>query len=152
MSDDLPLSPEDIEQIVSILSNSQYQTLDIETPRFRLRVSKAGEHWTQEWTPTGSQAVAAGASAQVPTPTVDDGQTAITAPLPGTFYRSPQPGAPPFVEVGDRVGADTVVAIIETMKLMTPVHAGVDGEITEIVPKNAEPIEANAVLMKVRPA
>jgi len=55
------------------------------------------------------------------------------------------------VEVGDTVGPDTVVAIIETMKLMTPVHAGVDGRITSIVPENAEPIEANATLMKVAP-
>jgi acetyl-CoA carboxylase biotin carboxyl carrier protein len=152
VSDDLPLSPEDVEQIVAILSKSNYQTLEIETARFRLRVAKAGERWTQEWTPAGGQAAPVGASAQVETQSGDDGLLAVTAPLPGAFYRSPQPGAPPFVEVGHEVAPDTVVAIIETMKLMTPVHAGVHGRITEIIPRNAEHIEAHAVLMKVQPA
>jgi len=70
--------------------------------------------------------------------------------LPGTFYRSPQPGAPPFVEVGDRVGPETVVAIIETMKLMNPVHAGVSGTIEAILHDNATPVDASAVLMTVK--
>ena len=57
---------------------------------------------------------------------------AVRAPLPGTFYRAPRPGAAPFVEVGSRVSADTVVGIVETMKLMNSVHAGVAGTVAEI--------------------
>ncbi len=152
MADDLPLSPEDVEEIISILSKSDYETLDIETGRFRLRVSRDGDGWSQEWRPVGNVAAPEEIPAEGPAPGLDDGLLAITAHLPGAFYRAPQPGAPPFVEVGDTVDADTVVAIIETMKLMNPVHAGVEGEIVEIIPQNAEPIEAHAVLMKVRPA
>ena len=152
MADDLPLSPDDVEEIITILSQSDYESLDIETGRYRLRVSRSGEGWTQEWSPAGRQVEPAPAeAAEAVAEADDDGQLLVVAPLPGTFYRSPQPGAPPFVEVGDTVGPDTVVAIIETMKLMTPVHAGVDGRITSIVPENAEPIEANATLMKVAP-
>lgn len=152
MAEDLPLTPEDVEEIVSILSKSDYENLTIETPRFRLQVARDGAGWTQEWMPVGGESTATVAPAQAQTATAVDGQLAITAPLPGAFYRAPQPGAPPFVEVGDEVHTDTVVAIIETMKLMTPVHAGVDGEIIEIIPKNAEQIESGAVLMKVKPA
>jgi acetyl-CoA carboxylase biotin carboxyl carrier protein len=83
---------------------------------------------------------------------VPEGLVAIAAPLPGTFYRAPQPGAPPFVEVGARVEPDTVIGIIETMKLMNPVHAGVTGNIATILTDNATMIESGAALMHVRPA
>lgn len=152
MAEDLPLSPEDVEEIVSILSKSDYETLDIATARFRLQVARDSKGWTQEWRPAGGEAGPASGPARVNTETPDDGLLVITAPLPGTFYRAPQPGAPPFVEVGSKVNPDTVVAIIETMKLMNPVHAGVDGEIAEIIPENAGPIEAHSILMKVKPA
>ncbi|MFC2953482.1 acetyl-CoA carboxylase biotin carboxyl carrier protein [Marinicaulis aureus] len=152
MSNDLPLSPEDVEEITSILSKSSYDVLDIETARFRLRVKRAGEGFTQEWSPIGGEAAKTVASAVEPEVAAEeDGLLTIKPPLPGTFYRAPQPGAPPFVKVGDKVTPDTVVAIIETMKLMNPVHARVTGEIVEIVPENAEPIEAHTVLMKVKP-
>jgi len=63
---------------------------------------------------------------------------AVRAPLPGTFYRAPRPGAEPFVQVGSRVGADTVVGIVETMKLMNSVTAGAAGTVAEICLGNAE--------------
>jgi len=156
MSDDLPLTPEDIEEITSILSKTSYEKLDIETGRFRLRVQRSGAGWTQEWSPIGGplgemEAKTVASAVEPEIEQVDDGLLAIHPPLPGTFYRAPQPGAPPFVEVGDKVKPDTVVAIIETMKLMNPVHAGVEGEIVAIVAENAAPIEATSVLMKVKP-
>jgi acetyl-CoA carboxylase biotin carboxyl carrier protein len=75
---------------------------------------------------------------------------AVQAPLPGTFYRAPRPGAAPFVEVGSRVGADTVVGIVETMKLMNSVTAGVDGEVAEICLGNAEFAALGATLLRIR--
>jgi len=75
---------------------------------------------------------------------------AVRAPLPGTFYRAPRPGAEPFVEVGSRVGADTVVAIVETMKLMNSVTAGADGTVAEICLANGEFTEHGATLMRIR--
>jgi len=79
-----------------------------------------------------------------------DGLQAVRAPLPGTFYRAPMPGAPPFVEVGRRVEPDTVVGIVETMKLMNSVAAGVSGTVAEIPLANAEFAERDAVLMWIR--
>jgi acetyl-CoA carboxylase biotin carboxyl carrier protein len=78
------------------------------------------------------------------------GLVAVRAPLPGTFYRAPRPGAAPFVEVGSRVSADTVVGIVETMKLMNSVPAGTEGTVAEICVGNAEPTVQGATLMRIR--
>ena len=75
---------------------------------------------------------------------------AVRAPLPGTFYRAPRPGAAPFAEVGSRVGADTVIGIVETMKLMNPVHAGVAGVVAEFCVANAEFTAHGATLLRIR--
>ena len=153
MSADLPLTPEDVAEIVAILEGSAYERLEIRTTRFTLRVARAegeGGGWTQawEWNASAAEALVVEAAVRIE---VDEGLIAIRPPLPGTFYRAPQPGAPPFVEVGDRVGPETVVAIIETMKLMNPVHAGASGTIEAILVDNAAPVEADAVLMTIRP-
>ena len=75
---------------------------------------------------------------------------AVRAPLPGTFYRAPRPGAAPFVEVGSQVGADTVIGIVETMKLMNSVHAGVAGVVAEFCVANAEFAAQGAALLRIR--
>jgi len=79
-----------------------------------------------------------------------DGWQAVRTPLPGTFYRAPMPGAPPFVEVGSRVEPDTVVGIVETMKLMNSVCAGVRGTVAEILLDNAQFAERDTALMRIR--
>jgi acetyl-CoA carboxylase biotin carboxyl carrier protein len=79
-----------------------------------------------------------------------DGLVAVRAPLPGTFYRAPRPGAAPFVEVGSRVGADTVVGIVETMKLFNSVTADAAGTVAEICLGNAEFADRGATLLRIR--
>ena len=80
----------------------------------------------------------------------DAGLVVVRAPLPGTFYRAPRPGAAPFVEVGSRVGADTVIGIVETMKLMNSVPAGVAGVVAEFCVANAEFTAQGAALLRIR--
>jgi acetyl-CoA carboxylase biotin carboxyl carrier protein len=150
VSADLPLTPEDVAEIVAILEGSAYQALEVRTTRFTLRVARDEGGWTQDWEWSAPPAEAAVAEA-APRAAVGEGLVAVRPPLPGTFYRSPQPGAPPFVEVGDAVGPETVVAIIETMKLMNPVHAGAAGTIEAILADNAAPVDGDAVLMTIRP-
>jgi acetyl-CoA carboxylase biotin carboxyl carrier protein len=75
----------------------------------------------------------------------------VRTPLLGIFYRTPQPGAPPFVEVGDRVEPDTTVAIIEAMKVFTAVAAGVSGVITEVLASDRKLVEFDQVLFRVAP-
>ena len=86
----------------------------------------------------------------VPSVSSGDGLVAVRAPLPGTFYRAPRPAAAPFVEVGSRVGADTVVGIVETMKLFNSVTAGAAGTVAEICLGNAEFADRGATLLRIR--
>jgi acetyl-CoA carboxylase biotin carboxyl carrier protein len=74
----------------------------------------------------------------------------VPAPLLGTFYRAPKPGAPPFVEVGSTVEADTVVAIIEVMKLMTTVRAGRARHVTEILVADGTLVEYGQPMLRIR--
>src|SRR5690606_8526408 len=74
----------------------------------------------------------------------------IRAPMLGTFYRSPKPGAEPFVTVGSRVQSDTVIGIIEVMKLMNSAAAGVSGEVVEILAQDGELVEYDQPLMRDR--
>ena len=78
------------------------------------------------------------------------GLVPVRAPLPGTFYRAPRPGAAPFIEVGSRVDPDTVVGIVETMKLMNSVSAGVEGTVAEICLGNAEFAARGITLLRIR--
>lgn len=152
----LPLTPEAVSEIVAILDGSGYDQLDIKTDAFRLRLrreggAESGEGWSQDWSFSEAEAPKGGdkvASVEE----LPDGLLGIAAPLPGTFYRAPQPGAPPFVNEGDVVDENTVVAIIETMKLMNPVHAGCAGKIDKICVENSEMVDGGATIMHVRPA
>ena len=81
-------------------------------------------------------------------PSVQD----VSSPLLGTCYRAPKPGAPPFVEVGTAVDAETVVAIVEVMKLMNTVRAGVAGTVTEILMRDGALVEYGETLLRVKKA
>jgi len=83
--------------------------------------------------------------------TVAPGMAAVKAPMVGTFYRAPSPGAPPFVEVGDRVQPDSVVCIIEVMKLMNTIHAETAGIVREVRVENSQPVEFGQVLLVIEP-
>jgi acetyl-CoA carboxylase biotin carboxyl carrier protein len=76
----------------------------------------------------------------------------ITAPMVGTFYRSPAPGDPPFVDLGTRIRAGQTVCILEAMKLMNELESEVAGEVVEILVENGTPVEFGQVLMRIRPA
>jgi len=80
----------------------------------------------------------------------EEGIVAITAPMVGTFYRSPSPDSAPYVDVGDRVEAGKTVCIIEAMKLFNEIESEVKGEITRILVENAQPVEYGQKLYLVR--
>lgn len=84
-------------------------------------------------------------------PQADRGWVAINSPMVGTFYRSPAPDEPPFVEVGDRIRVGQTVCIIEAMKLMNEIEAEVSGQVMEILVQNSQSVEFGQVLMRVKP-
>jgi acetyl-CoA carboxylase biotin carboxyl carrier protein len=158
---DPPLTAEDIAEIVDILDSSPYDSLELSTSRYKLRITREGDAWTQEAETLAEPHVAEqagstraggeeGATASVSEPS-RDGLVDVPAPMMGTFYRAPKPGADPFVEVGSRVEEQTVIAIIEVMKLMNSIRAGVEGEVAEICIENGQAVEQNQTLIRVKP-
>jgi acetyl-CoA carboxylase biotin carboxyl carrier protein len=163
------LTNEDVADVLALLDSLPYDSLDLETSRFRLTLRRAPGGWTEESQVLAEPAVLAlapdaatthaaprhsanGGDAAVTGDTIADGLTAVTAPLPGTFYRAPRPGADPFVQVGDAVTPDTVVAIVETMKLMNPVHAGTAGRVARIALENGDFAPLGTTLLLIEPA
>ena len=173
----MDLTNDDVADILALLDSLPYDALDLRTDRFHLTLRRAPDGgWTEESellaqpnevTPeaglsagAGATGLAAGISGAGRTTAVGgsgegsegaDGLVAVVAPLPGTFYRAPRPGAPPFVEVGDAVGADTVIAIIETMKLMNSVPAGAPGRVARFLVENGEFAPLGATLLLIEP-
>jgi acetyl-CoA carboxylase biotin carboxyl carrier protein len=86
-----------------------------------------------------------------PAPDVPEGISAVRAPLVGTFYTAPTPGAEPFVIVGDEVEPGQTLAIVEAMKLMNPIVADAPGVVTEVRVGDAESVEFDQILMLLRP-
>ena len=134
----MPLDDDDVREILRIIDESDLDELRIETGELSLHVMRGG---------------AVPAAAAEVGPIVEEAGDGVTieAPMLGTFYRSPAPGEGPFVEVGSTVEPDTIVCIIEVMKMMNSVHAGVAGTITEICVENGEPVEYGARLFRVEP-
>jgi len=87
-------------------------------------------------------------AAEVPIP---PGMIAIRAPMVGTFYRSPSPGAPPFVQTGQAVGPDDTLCLLEVMKLFNSVKAGVAGNVAAILPENGALVRQDQLLLLIEP-
>ncbi len=107
--------------------------------------------------PPAAAAVAPAAASEPPSaaeaePEGDSSLAEVTSPMVGTFYRSPAPDAPSYVEAGDRVEKGQTLCILEAMKLMNELEAEVSGTIREICVENAEPVEFGQVLFRIDPA
>ena len=100
--------------------------------------------------PPGEGAAAAPAASRTPEPEQDAGLHIITSPIVGTFYRSPNPEAESFVNVGDHISPGKVLCIIEAMKLMNEIESDVEGTIVKVYPQNGQPIEYGENLFAVK--
>jgi acetyl-CoA carboxylase biotin carboxyl carrier protein len=157
----MALSDEDVREILRIIDESDLSELRIETEGFSLHVVK-GERRLEPPPPAAAKTAARAPAAEPepgpaepapPEPVGEaDGHVTIPAPMLGTFYRAEAPGRPPFVDVGDRVEPDTIVCIIEVMKMMNSVPAGVSGTVAEVIADNAQLVEYGQPLFRVEPA
>ena len=151
----MSLTDEDVREILRLIDESDLDELHIETENFVLHVSKGAGGDGASLTPL------MGVREASPTRTPErqqeseqqatDGATTIDSPMLGTFYRAERPGAEPFVEVGTQVEPDTIVAIIEVMKMMNSVPAGIAGTIAEVCCDNAAVVEYGQPLFRVDP-
>ena len=153
----MSFSHEDVQRLLQLLDASHFDELDLESEGIKLSLRRRGASLVAGLVATPAPVPEGPRSTPVvPAPAASaDSACAlleIRAPMLGTFYGAPKPGAAPFVSVGARVGRDSAVGIIEVMKLMNSIAAGVDGEVVEIVASDGELVEFDQVLMRVRPA
>lgn len=163
----MALSPEDIRALISAFQSSDWDEMSLQYGDTRLDLTRNGHP------PVGRQnapvaaapaaPVAAPVAASAPVapaaPTAPSGPTSVahpdgqkvTSPSLGLFWRSPQPGAPSFVEVGQQVDAEDTVCIVEVMKLMNHVKAGVSGKVVAILVDNGAMVEFGQTLVVVEP-
>lgn len=162
----MSLTAADVAEIMRLVEQSGFDSLTLEMDGIKLSLRRGGtgegtvdlkREGSAETGPGPTQASPPTVKAAPPVVTAapavaDPNLHEVTAPLLGTFYRSPKPGAPPFVEVGARVEEETIVAIIEVMKLMNTVRAGVSGTVTEILVADGALAEYGETLLRVRKA
>lgn len=158
----MQLDHDQLRQLLSFLAESDIQEFSLEGDDFRLEVRRnlpaAAAPVTvlqapaaAPITPAAVPAVAAPSPPPPPAAARGDLQT-INAPMVGTFYRSPSPGDPPFVDVGSRISPGQTICILEAMKLMNELEAEIGGEVVEILVENGTPVEFGQALMRIKPA
>ena len=162
----------ELKELIDLITEKGFTELEIERQGFRLRMSKAVNLPAPPATPpvlampVATAPLAAVQPAQIPASAEATAPAAAAAETPkekavselhtiksimvGTFYRAPSPNSEAFVKVGDRVEPDTVVCIIEAMKLMNPIQAEVTGEIAETYVENGQAVEYGQALFGVR--
>ena len=143
----------DIKAIIDLMKENDLSTFEMEKDGFRLKLQK-GLGDQPMVVSSAAPTVANGPGAATPAPasvsTEAGNLNDITSPMVGTFYRAASPDAPPFVDVGTKVTEDTVVCIIEAMKVMNEIKAEISGVIAEVVAENSKPVQFGQALFRVR--
>jgi acetyl-CoA carboxylase biotin carboxyl carrier protein len=140
-----------IRRLVELMKEHDLTEIDLRQEGQRIQLRRGGQDVPVEIIRPLSAAMPAVAPASpVPAPPADDKQYArITSPIVGTFYAAPDPETPPYVKVGDHVGPETTVCIVEAMKVFNPIPAEVAGRIIAVLARNGEPVEYGQPLFKV---
>ena len=151
----------DIKAIIDLMKKNSITEFELEEKDSKLRLKRGlngGAAAVSSEEPVPYITVPALAPAAVPAassapaaPAAVVGELAIKSPMIGTFYRSPSPESASYVEVGSEVGPETVVCIIEAMKVMNEIKAETRGVITQVLSENGKPVEFGQPLFKVRP-
>jgi acetyl-CoA carboxylase biotin carboxyl carrier protein len=159
------LTEDEVLQILKLIEDSSFDFMQLEFGELKLTVSKTGYAGPMPAPPVSPNAalqpdpVTQAKTAEPPTlaaapnprPAVMEGAVAINAPMVGTFYTTPAPGAPPFVQLGDTVNEEATVGLIEIMKVFNAVTAGVKGVIAEVCVQNGQFVEYGQPLFFVKP-
>jgi acetyl-CoA carboxylase biotin carboxyl carrier protein len=148
----------DIKAIIDLMKKNSITEFELERQDSKIRLKRGlnggSSATSDDPLPIITMPMAAVPQAAVPqatAPSSSTGELEIKSPMIGTFYRAPSPEAGSYVEVGAEVNPDTVVCIIEAMKVMNEIKAEVKGVITQILVENAKPVEFGQPLFKVRP-
>lgn len=149
----MSLTAKDIAEIARLLDESKFASLDLHVGDFRLRIRREGGGEApprDEPDYAGEEVAPISSPAPTPRDGPGEGEVDVRAPLLGNFYAAPRPGDPSFVSVGENVGEDTTIGIIEVMKLMNPIRAGVAGTVVALLAENGTSVEEGQPLVRVR--
>src|SRR5512135_356081 len=163
----MELSEDDVLHILKLIDESKFDYFQLEVGELKITVSKGEPIPLAGSAPQPAAVIPAPAPAAKPAVTpapaaattapaakpaaIPEGMLPISAPLLGTFYVAPEPGAPPFVKVGQQITEDTTVGLIEVMKVFNSVRATVNGTIVEVVAQNGQFVEFGQTLFIVKP-
>ncbi len=151
----MTLTSKDVAEITRLLEESVFTELHLEIDGLKIDLKRGtGAIARPSTTPAQPQIATARPGSQPEAPVTapepaDQHRHTVAAPLLGTFYRAPKPGAAPFVEVGSAVNEDTIVGIIEVMKLMNAVRAGAHGTVLEILGRDGALVEYGEALLRI---
>lgn len=148
----------DIKAVIDLMKKNDLSVFEMEKDGFKLKLQKGAGDQTVFAAPPVAPAAQAPASAESPAAAVPAAPSAeqggalkdILSPMVGTFYRASSPESPPFVDVGKEVTEETVVCIIEAMKVMNEIKAETKGVIAEVVAEGGKPVQFGQVLFRVR--
>ncbi|WP_375578839.1 acetyl-CoA carboxylase biotin carboxyl carrier protein [Marivirga tractuosa] len=161
------MKAKEIQDLIDFISKSGLDEVNIETEEFKIKVKKNTEAKVIQSAAPAPQPAAAPAPSPSPAPAApapsaggeeksaasdDDKYVAIKSPMIGTFYRTPNPDNPAFVNVGDSVKAGDTVCIVEAMKLFNEIESDISGKIVKILVDNATPVEYDQPLFLVDPS
>ena len=157
---DLPKYVKELKELLDLMKSHDLAEVELEEEGQKIRLRKTEPHIAaapmaiQGALPAVSSAATPGADAggESEAAEEDDGLHKVPSPLVGSFYRSPSPEADPFVIEGDRVEEDTVLCIVEAMKVMNEIHAEMRGVIRKVLVENATPVQFGQTLFLVEPA
>jgi len=152
----------DIKAVIDLMKKNSVSEFEMEKEGFKIRLKRSGgggmatqgdevAQISYVPQPVGMVPTVTAPALNAPAAPAASPGVEIKSPMIGTFYRSPSPESAPYVEVGAEVGPDTVVCIIEAMKVMNEIKAEVKGVITEILVDSAKPVEFGQPMFKVRP-
>jgi len=151
----------DIKAIIDLMKKNSISEFELERQDFKIKLKRgpnggsAPVQYEEIPVAPGSLQMGAapsvGSAASTGSAGGGAGEQEIKSPMIGTFYRAPSPESAPYVDVGSEVNADTVVCIIEAMKVMNEIKAEVKGVITQVLIENAKPVEFGQPLFKIRP-
>jgi acetyl-CoA carboxylase biotin carboxyl carrier protein len=151
MSEHKEIDLEKVKELIELMIENDLVELEIADGKNKIALKRPGAG-----APVITQVPMAAAPAPSTSPTPaeeakDDGLVEIVSPMVGTFYSASSPDSDQFVEVGSKVSADTVVCIVEAMKVMNEIKAETSGTITEILCKTGEALEFGQAIFKVKP-
>ena len=147
----MSLTAADVAEIMRLVEQSGFDELTLEMEGTKISLRRGAPAGAAPPAPIAAAAPAVSAAPAMPVAAnADPALRDLPSPLLGTFYRAPKPGASPFVAVGSQVEEDTIVGIIEVMKLMNTVRAGVRGTVAEILVADGALVEYGATLLRVR--